>query len=380
MKVLHIGLSSHYTDGMLYQDNCLAEMNASDGHEVIYITDTYKYIEGSLKKIGEENTTLKNGVNIIRLEYEHLGCGFLSKKIQKTRKLVSLLEEIRPDTILYHDPCGYGLLDVARYVSNNPNTLFYLDNHNDFNNTAKNFVSRIAHKYINGFFLHKALPYINKILYITEECRIFLKELYNIPDEKLEYFPLGGYIEKIERQNILRKKLLDEWHLETDTIIIAHSGKLDVLKRTRMLLNALYEIDYKKIAVFIFGEIPPDQHSCIMPLIRRDSRIHFLGWKNSKECIELLDAVDLYCQPGSQSATAQIASCCGCALLLYPHISYEKLYGELAFYVKDEKDICNVINNLINDRGLLEKKKKEIFAFAQGYLSYSSLSKRYLKK
>ena len=46
MVVLHIGFLSHYTDGMIYQDNSLAEMNVSAGHDVVYITDTYKYENG----------------------------------------------------------------------------------------------------------------------------------------------------------------------------------------------------------------------------------------------------------------------------------------------------------------------------------------------
>ena len=36
MKILHIGIASHFTDKMLYQDNILAELNAKGETPVIF--------------------------------------------------------------------------------------------------------------------------------------------------------------------------------------------------------------------------------------------------------------------------------------------------------------------------------------------------------
>ena len=51
MNILHIGLLSHFTEGMFYQDNVLSDMNAKDGNNVTFITDTNCYIEGKLTKV-----------------------------------------------------------------------------------------------------------------------------------------------------------------------------------------------------------------------------------------------------------------------------------------------------------------------------------------
>mgnify|MGYP006900170354 CR=1 FL=1 len=79
----------------------------------------------------------------------------MTDKIQKVTKLRALLEEIQPDTILYHGVCGYELMDVAQYVKEHPNVLFYADSHEDFNNTARTRIAKLCYKYIHGYFLKK---------------------------------------------------------------------------------------------------------------------------------------------------------------------------------------------------------------------------------
>ena len=48
MRIIHVCLASHYTEGMNYQDNILPDVNSQDGHEVLIISDTQKYIDGKL--------------------------------------------------------------------------------------------------------------------------------------------------------------------------------------------------------------------------------------------------------------------------------------------------------------------------------------------
>lgn len=53
MKILHIGLASHYTENMIYQDNILFELNAKDGHDVTFISDALIFKNGELIEIEE---------------------------------------------------------------------------------------------------------------------------------------------------------------------------------------------------------------------------------------------------------------------------------------------------------------------------------------
>ena len=196
MKVLHIGLVSSFTEGMKYQENYLTDENLRAGHEVMFISNTAKYINGILTETEEEDIILKNGLRLVRLKYDFILCDFFTRKIQKVNRLMSYIEEFKPDTILYHVLCGFELMHVADYVRKNPKTLFYVDSHEFFGNTARTFIAKMAYKYIHGFFIHRAFSVIKKILYICEDSRLFLKEMYKIPDEKMELFPLGGYTRK----------------------------------------------------------------------------------------------------------------------------------------------------------------------------------------
>ena len=66
MRIAHVGLASYYTDGMTYQDNQLAEQNARDGHQVLYISNAEKYENGKIVATGYEDTNLDCGVHLVR--------------------------------------------------------------------------------------------------------------------------------------------------------------------------------------------------------------------------------------------------------------------------------------------------------------------------
>ena len=351
MRVLHIGLASHYTEGMLYQDNIIPDLNAKSGHKVVFVTDTYVYKNGVLREVPPEARILSNGVRLIRLSYDHIINDFITKKIQKARLLQRILNDFEPDTILYHGVCGYEMMDVAKYVKEHPNTLFYMDSHEDFGNTAKTWLSRIAYKYIHGFFLYKALPYIKKILYVGYDCKVYLKEMYNIKDNLLELYPLGGILLNKEKQLSYRNKIIEDLGFPKDAIICAHSGKMDRGKKTEDLIRAFSRVSNERLRLLIFGSIPDEMKSTLEPLINADERIFFLGWKTAVEQEHILGATDLYLQPGTYSSTAQIAMCDGCALLV--NNGYRSLMEDAAFYEEDANGIEKVLKLYKNYKNFL---------------------------
>lgn len=379
MKILHIALLSSFTEGMLYQDNLLEQFNRIDGHEVTVITDSNKYVNGVLSKVEEEDIYLKNGTRLIRLNYDDLLNNFVSRKIQKIRRLYGLIESIEPDSILWHGVCGYELINVAKYIKLHPNVLFYMDSHEDFNNTASRLVSKICYKYIHGFFVKKALPYVKKILYVGYDAVPFLKEMYGIPDKKLEFFPLGGIIVPKEEQDKQRECLIKEYQLPKDAIICAHSGKMVKEKRTEELLRAFLKIHDDRLRLFVFGSIPENRKEIIEPLIKNDDRIYFLGWKKNKDILDILAATDLYCQPGTMSATYQNALCAGCATMIRPTDSYKHLAGDVAIYTDGtEENITNIFSQIVENQDFLLDLKEKSYKLAKEKLDYQKLSRRYL--
>lgn len=60
LKIIHVCLASHYTEGMTYQDNQLADQNAADGHEVVVISDCCRYSGNALEKVGKKTILSPN--------------------------------------------------------------------------------------------------------------------------------------------------------------------------------------------------------------------------------------------------------------------------------------------------------------------------------
>ncbi len=378
MKIIHIGLASHYTVGMNYQDNLLTEMNLKDGHDVTYISDPYVYSGCNIKYVGEMDEILDNGLRLIRIDYDRLILNIITEKIRKASKLKNYLEEISPDVIMYHGLIGYEMITVSKYAKNN-NIILYADSHADFCNTGRIIAAKLFYRYINGYFVRRILPYVRKIFYITKECKEFLDKMYRLPKEKLEFYPLGGILQNDESCAIQRKKLIDEFKLSSDSIIFSHTGRITREKKTLELVRAFCQIQNDQVHLFIAGDISEELKSSLWPLIDENANVHFLGWKSGEELIGLLNATDVYFQPGSQSATSQTALCCKCAEVVAPTESYIDMYGSAVMYGQTEDELRLIMESILEDNTIIDIYKERATSIAAEKLDYAKLAERYLQ-
>lgn len=376
MKILHICLSCFYIDNYIYQENILPIYNLKDGHKVKIIASTQTFLEN--KKIGYVNSgnyRTKEGIEVVRLKYYGLFSPIIMSKIKKYKGLKKEIEEYEPDIIYYHGCGGISLLEVCNYVKKKKITL-YVDNHADFNNSAKNSLSKIfLHKIFNRIIMKISLKYINKIFYVSEECKQFLIELYNIPKDKLEFYPIGGIILSEEERKEKREKKRKELKLN-DEILFVHSGKLDKQKKTEELITAFSNVKEPKFKLLIIGSIDKSIEKEVIEKIAKDLRIKYLGWIESEELVDYLHASDVYLQPGSQSATMQSAMCSGAALLLYPHVSYNEFLkgnGKFASSIKEMEDFFKEIKKNPN---VIEEMKKKSIERSYEILDYRKLARR----
>ena len=116
--------------------------------------------------------------------------------------------------------------------------------------------------------------------------------------------------------------------------------------------------------------------SKLEPLIEKDKRVNFAGWKVADELIEYLCAADLYVQPGSQSATLQNAICCGCPIMLYPHKSHKPYLRGNGYYVKSKEDMKRVFKEILNHPNLLRTMSDNSEKIAKELLDYKKLAAR----
>ncbi len=371
IKIMHICLASSYTESMTYQDNILPDINASDGHNVLVVSNCSRFEGGNLVPTPETDTVLESGVRLLRIPYDRVINAYVSEKARKASRLLPLLNSFSPDVILFHGMAAWELLTVAKYKKTHPHVRFYADSHEDANNSGRNWLSRhILHGLFYGAINRKVYPLIDKLFYISYETRDYLKAVYRLSEDKMEFFPLGGLIPGESERLATRARIRAELGLSESDVLILHTGKMDPLKRTGEILAALSNITENNVRLVLIGSMPDNVKDALETAIAKDSRVSFLGWKNAEELMAYLCACDIYAQPGSQSATMQNAMCCGAAVMLYPYPSHEPYVKSNGWFVKTVDDMTAVFREAAGNPGLLHQMGGQSLKIARELLDY----------
>ena len=379
MKILHLCLSCFYIDDAGYQENYLVRQHVRDGHEVLVIASTETFDgRGGLTYTEPKTYTGSDGARVIRIPYSKWLPRRLAKKLRIHPGVYDLVAKFKPDVILFHGSSGNEIVSVARYARDHPNVLFYTDSHADSNNSAQNFMSRnILHRLFYRFRLHQALPQIKKVLCVSIEAMDFLSEAYGVPDEMLEFFPLGG--EVLRKEEIQEKRAVTRAALEAseDTFIFIQTGKMAKRKRLASSLRAFALLPGDNLRFWIVGLLGDEIRDEVVALIDADPRVVFLGWKSPEELTDLLCAADAYVQPGSQSATMQNALCCGCPVILDDVPAHQPYRAAGAVLVDGEQALLEALAEATHWDS--SEKQAQALAFAGKHLDYGKLAQRVLQ-
>ncbi|MCX0420756.1 glycosyltransferase family 4 protein [Aeromonas veronii] len=377
MKVLHICLASHYTEGMTYQDNQLADQNALDGHEVVVVSDCFRYKGHSIEEIEAEDVILSSGIRLVRMKYDNIVNAFMSSKIRKVSKLEGFLYDFKPDVILFHGVAGYEMLTVSKYKKDNPLVKLYIDSHEDYHNSGTVWLSMFfQYKIFNRWIVRKIRKNVDKFLYLSYESRDFCQEIYGLKNDELEFYPLGGNIIDSDVKHRFRAEVIQQLGLSNDDILIVHSGKFAREKKTQELLESFISVRNEKLKLILIGSIPPEMQLVLYPLIESDHRVHFLGWMNSDELVKYLCAADIYAQPGTQSATMQNAICCGTPVALYPYESHVPYVVNNGIFIKNKADYVGMFAGLAEGQFDLGAMSAASYVMAYDLLDYRKLAER----
>lgn len=377
MKIAHVCLAGAYTEGMSYQDNMLVDINRQDNHEILIVSDCMKFQDNRLVETAPENSFTKNGARLIRLPFDWMGPQYLTNKVKRCSRLLPLLEEFAPDVILYHGVIGWELLSLGKYKDRHPATRIYVDSHEDRHNSGTNWISyTFQYRFLTRWLIWQVLDKIDKIFYISLETRDFLKEVLDLPDAVLEYYPLGGIVvPDDERQRIRGEQRRLLGLAETD-ILFFHSGKLDRKKRTIEILDAFRTVKADNARLLIAGSIESDARALIEPAVAADDRVLFLGWKGRDDMNALMCTADVYVQPGGQSASLQHAICCGLPILVFPYPSYEPFLRDNGSFVSTKADMAEKMAEMASSPERLPAMRAASYDVAFELLDYRKLAAR----
>lgn len=362
---------------MGYQDNLLVDINRLDGHDVLVISDCKRFEGALIVDTVAEDRIMANGARLVRLPFNWTGPRYLTQKIKRTCRLLPLLEEYRPDVILYHGVIGWELLTLSKYKKRYPDVRIYLDSHEDRHNSATNWLSyTIQYRLLTRWLAHRVLPYVEKVLYISSETKDFLIDVLDLPSERLEYYPLGGIVVPDAQRLSIRRTERSKLGLGDDQVVFLHSGKMERRKRTLEILAAFRRLPARSTRLILVGSLEDDVRLEIEAAIKQDERVLYLGWQNRDALNNIMCMADVYVQPGGQSASLQHAICCGLPVMVFPYPSHNSMVEGNGFYVSTERDMIARMTKLLAQEELIPKMRKASYKIANELLDYRKLAAR----
>ncbi|WP_230678837.1 glycosyltransferase family 4 protein [Stutzerimonas stutzeri] len=380
---MHMCLSCFYIDGYSYQENEIVAQNVKDGHDVVVLASTETFNDRrELDYLPPSTYMGSDGAKVIRFAYWKWLPHKIARKIRGYHGIYKQLRTEKPDVVLFHGLCAWDLLSLIRYKKEFPSVKIYLDSHEDFNNSARSFVSRFfLHYLFYRAIFRRSLPYVEKVLCISKDTLLFVRDFYGAPDGLLEFFPLGGSvmsdIEYFNRRERTRKQL----GVGAESLLFVQTGKMDSVKKIIESLEAFSSVIGSANAKFyLAGYLYDDIKDRALDLIANDDRIIYLGWKSTEDLRSLLCAADVYVQPGSQSATMQMSLCCRCVVMLDDVLSHKPFVTTNGWLLNAEMSLERAFAEAVKDYECdkISEMSKESHRIATEILDYRKLSQRIL--
>ena len=146
MRIMHLMLASFYIDNYSYQENLLPKYHKLQGHEVSIVASLFTFDEnGKSAWLTEAKKYINEyGIPVARLAFKN---NKADKILRRYKGLKYELERFKPDVLFIHGVQFNDIRVVVKYLKSHPNVRVYADNHADFSNSAKNWISRyIQHR------------------------------------------------------------------------------------------------------------------------------------------------------------------------------------------------------------------------------------------
>lgn len=381
MKITHICLCGPVTDGWTYQDNLLPKYHKKIGLDTTVIASQYVHGENN-NIIRDSRTNYYNeyGIKTIRLKTKYNTT--IHSKFKIYKDLYKTIVNENPDILFIHGVQFLNIIDVVKYLKEQPQVITYVDNHADFSNSATNRFSRLI---LHGVIWRKCAQMINpytKKFYGVLPARVdFLKDIYKIPEKKVELLLMGADDEKVQeaRQDKVRYELRKRHQINNDDFLIVTGGKIDEAKRqTLLLMEAVKRIENPLVKLIIFGPVAESLREEFESLID-DKRVIYIGWIDGEESYRYFASADLVVFPGRHSVFWEQVAGIGVPMIVkyWEGTSHVDIGGNCEFLYDDSvEEIEYRIIDLLNNSEKYKKIKHIAETSGANYFSYYDIAKK----
>lgn len=380
MKIVHVCLCGPYNDGWSYQDNCLPFYHKQAGHSVTVITTPFVNDKKSTSylfyKVGEYYD--HNGIKIIRKPLLISNQSRIARKFRLYKGLYQTLVNERPEILFVHGCVFLDIRYVAKYAKNNPAVRIYVDGHEDFSNSARNWLSKnILHRIIWRYCAQLIEPYTTMFWGVLPARVDFLIKMYKLPEQKVKLLVMGAEDEKVDeaKDKILSSSIREKYAISENDFLVMTGGKIDQNKpQTLLLMAAIKKINNKNLKLIVFGSVAPELQQEFTSLL--SERIQYIGWIDSKDTYKFFNAADLVVFPGLHSVFWEQVVGLGkpCVFRYMEGFTHIDLGGNCKFLFQDsidehmkvikeifeDKHLFNLMNKIAQTKGIQEFSYKKI--------------------
>lgn len=380
MKIVHICLAAVYIEGFGYQENILPQCHKAMGYEVTVLTSDSIFDKSNTQKVRKEKDYINQyGIHIITLKHSKR-YGYYSK-FRDYANLYNELQKEKPSIIFVHGGQFVALKDVIDYCKCNPDVKLYIDQHGDYYNMRLDrWQDRFVQYWIYGFWMRRAIPYVNKFWGVTPWRCQYLNEVYRIPKEKIGLLVMGGDDSNIhfDKKKQIRSQIRKTLFLKESDFVLITGGKIDFNKNIHVLMQAVAELDKDDLKLIVFGQPIKE----MLPLIEELSKnIHIIniGWIDSHKVYDYFLASDLAIFPGTHSVLWEQACACGIPGIFKDWVGMHHVdVGGNAIFINgdDKNEIKNVVSTILASEKMYRTMQKIAQEKAVPYFSYKEISKR----
>ena len=372
-------LACFYIDNYSYQENYLPKYHKLMGHDVEIIASLENFDENGNGIYLDKGSKYENeyGIQVTRLEYKNTP---FSKRFRNYYGLKNELERISPDLIFSHGVQFADIVVVRNYCKTHPETKLYVDNHSDFSNSAKNWISKhIQHEIIWRYYAQTIKPYVTKFYGVLPARVDFLINEYKLPANKVELLVMGADDECVKRAADREKikELRKKYNIAEDDFLIMTGGKIDQWKtQTLLLMEAVKKINNPKVKLIVFGSVTEELQSSVKKLVD-GNMVQYIGWIQAKDSYQYFAASDLVVFPGRHSVFWEQVVAQGIPMVVkhWDGTTHVDVDGNVRFLYEDSAtEIKEAIEDIL--KGDNYSKMKKNAKIASKYFMYSDIAKR----
>ncbi|SHJ49396.1 glycosyltransferase family 4 protein [Pseudobutyrivibrio xylanivorans] len=379
-KIVHISLNSLFTDGWSYQDQQLSKYHKKMGMEVTDITSHWiNDDKGNVIWDERDEYVNDDGVKVIRLKMQ--GKDEFTKKLKRFEGLMAALEKEKPDILFLHSVSFQDTTVIVDYVKKHPDVVVYADNHADFSNSATNWISKnILHKIVWKHYARKLIPYVTKFYGVMPARVDFLKNIYGLPEDKLELLVMGVDDDDVPKalSQETRREIRNKYGIADDDILIITGGKIDMAKRqTVTLMKVINKMANPKIKLIVFGSVVDELRDAVNAEI--SDNCQYIGWIDSNRTLEYYGSADLVVFPGRHSVFWEQVVGIGKPMICkyWDGTTHVDLGGNVKFLYEDtEEELEKVITTVLNSPEVYNNMKQIAETKGMKTFSYSQIAKQ----